>query len=355
MDIYNSKINFDFKTNQKIIRLISRIDEFKGKWKSIEKKENVYLKELRQIATVESIGSSTRIEGAKLSDEEISTLLKNLKITEFKSRDEEEVFGYYELLEIITDNYDSIKLNENYIKQLHEILLKYSSKDKRHRGKYKSLPNKVVAKYPNGKERAIFNPTEPHLVSSEMNNLLKWVNERFSDVDLHPLIVIALFVYEFLSIHPFQDGNGRLSRLLTTLLLLKNGYNFVLYVSLERIIEKKKKEYYNCLMKAQKVRNTKKEIISEWTLFFLSNLTELIEILEKKYDPLKSKGGYLSERQEKIKKYIQKHQPVKLGDIASSFKSVSINTIKKDLQYLKQEKYISSAGKLKGTVYFVED
>ncbi len=355
MDIYNSKIEFDFYTNQKIIRLISRIDQFKGRWNSMEIKESAYLKELKQIATIESIGSSTRIEGAKLSDKEISVLLKNIKVTEFKSRDEEEVFGYYELLEIITDNYKDIKLTENYIKQFHKILLKYSTKDSRHRGKYKSLSNKVVAKYLNGKERVIFNPTEPHLVRAEMNNLLKWVNKKLSDEELHPLILISLFVYEFLSIHPFQDGNGRLSRLLTTLLLLQNGYNFVLYVSLERIIEKKKKEYYNCLMKAQKARGKRKEIISEWTLFFLAVLTEAIELLERKYDSFKSKGGYLSERHQKIIKYIRKHQPVKLSDIAASFNTVSINTIKKDLQYLKREGLLSSAGKLKGTIYFVED
>ena len=354
MDKYIKKLNFDFNTNQKVLNLIAKIDLYKGKWNIIERQENIYLKELRKIATIESIGSSTRIEGGTLTDNEIKELLDNVKITELKTRDEQEVVGYYDTLELIYENYGNIKLTENYIKQLHQNLLRHSDKDTRHRGRYKSLSNKVVANYPGGVQKVIFNTTEVHLVDSEMNFLINWTNEKFDKEEIHPLIVIAHFVYEFLSIHPFQDGNGRLSRLLTTLLLLQKDYLFIQYVSFENLIEKSKKEYYQALMEGQKNRNKENENISNWTLFFLDKLNELTLKLEAKYDIYKSKGGYLNERQKLIRDFLLENQPLKLSDIARKFENININTIKKDLQYLKKEQVITSIGKGKGTVYIIE-
>lgn len=348
------KLNFDFKTNQAILKMISRIDLFKGKWNIIEQKDNKYLKELRKIATIESIGSSTRIEGSTLTDEEIKNLLANIKITKFKTRDEQEVIGYYEALETIIDSFTEIELTENHIKQLHGILLKHSDKDDRHRGSYKNVSNKVVANYPNGTQRVIFNTTEPHLVAAQMNSLVKWTKSELKKGEIHPLIVIGLFIYEFLSIHPFQDGNGRLSRLLTTLLLMKFEYQFVQYVSFENIIESKKKNYYQALMDGQKNRNNETELADKWILFFLTCMTVLISRLEKKYDVFKAKGGYLNERQKMITDFIKKNQPVKLNDISFHFDGISANTIKKDLQYLKSENIIESIGKNKGTVYTIK-
>ena len=230
MDKFIRKLDFDFATNQRILQLIGYIDGFKGKWDIAEKQENRYLKELRKIATIESIGSSTRIEGATLTNQEVKELLKDVKITKLKTRDEQEVIGYYEVLELIYENYSDIKLSESYIKQLHQMLLKYSNKDGRHRGIYKSLSNKVVATYPTGEQRTIFATTEPALVATEMQELVEWTNETLKQKTIHPLIVIGSFVYDFLSVHPFHDGNGRLSRLLTTLCLLQNDYSFIQYI-----------------------------------------------------------------------------------------------------------------------------
>ena len=362
MDKQLRKLNFDFSTNQKILNLIAKIDLYKGKWNTIEKKENIYLKELRRIATIESIGSSTRIEGGTLTDDEIKDLLKDVKITKLKTRDEQEVIGYYDTLKIIYENYKYIKLSESYIKQLHQMLLKHSDKDTRHRGNYKSLSNKVVANYPGGIQKVIFDTTDVHLVEYEMQRLINWTNEQFDKAEIHPLIIIANFIYEFLSIHPFQDGNGRLSRLLTTLLLLQNDYLFIQYVSFENLIEKTKKEYYSALMEGQKNRNPSKaghskenENISKWTLYFLSRLYELTQKLDVKYDVYKSKGGYLTERQKQIRDFIKKNQPMKISDIAKHFNEININTLKKDLQYMKREKLIDSVGKGKGTIYIIEN
>jgi Fic family protein len=355
MDIFINKLNFDFQTNHQIIKSISFIDSFKGKWNIVERKENIFLKELRKIATIESIGSSTRIEGAQLTNEEIKQLLENVKITELKSRDEQEVVGYYDVLEIIYENYEIISISTNYIQQLHQNLLKYSTKDERHRGVYKNLSNKVVANYPDGTQRVIFETTAPHLVESEMNYLIDWTNETLNSKTLHPLIVIGLFIYEFLSVHPFQDGNGRLARLLTNLLLLKNNYLFIHYVSFENLIEQNKKTYYEVLMDGQKDRYSENERIDKWMLFFLQSLESLIHRLEQKYDVFKSKGGYLNERQKKIKEFIATNQPIKLSDLANSMPDCSINTLKKDLQYLKAEHIIESVGERKGTVYILKE
>lgn len=355
MDNFTNKLNFNFKTNQHILKLIGNIDGFKGKWNIAEKLENRYLKELKKIATIESIGSSTRIEGATLSDKEVQDLLKNIKITKLKSRDEQEVVGYYEVLELIYENYKEIPLTEGYVKQFHQLLLKYSNKDERHRGGYKHLSNKVVANYPNGKQRVIFATTEPALVAGEMVELFEWTNQQIYEEAIHPLIIIGSFIYDFLSIHPFQDGNGRLSRLLTTLCLLQNDYLFIQYISFENYIEQNKKDYYEALMSGQKNRGTKAELIDKWLIFFLDSLHVLTQKLEQKYDVFKNKGGYLNDRQKLIKDYIEKFQPIKVSDLATKFPEIQLSTLKKDLQYLKQEQEIKMIGIGKGSIYISND
>ncbi|MDR2927258.1 MAG: Fic family protein [Cytophagaceae bacterium] len=353
MDKYIQKLNFDFLTNQRVMQLIAAIDEYRGRWNMVEKRENRYLKELRRIATIESIGSSTRIEGATMADEEIQKLLKDVEITKFKTRDEQEVIGYYEVLELVFDSFPEIKLSESYIRQLHQLLLKHSSKDERHRGTYKNLPNKVVATYPTGEQKTIFDTTVPALVESEMFALIEWTNRQWTEKTIHPLIVLAVFIYEFLSIHPFHDGNGRLSRLLTTLFLLKTNYGFIQYISFENHIENNKKAYYDALMTAQRKRQTGEDIIDKWLLFFLESLKTLTEKLDKKYDIFKQKGGYLNERQKTLKEFIARQKTVKVADLSAAFPDISPNTLKKDLQYLKAEQIVSAVGQGKGTVYVI--
>ncbi len=361
MDKFIQKLSFDFATNQRILQLIGYIDSFKGKWNIVENKENRYLKELRKIATIESIGSSTRIEGATLTDKEVQELLNDIKINKLKSRDEQEVIGYYEVLELIYDNYSDIRLSESYIKQLHQMLLKYSNKDERHRGTYKFLSNKVVATYPTGEQRTIFATTDPALVAGEMQDLVEWTNEQLEQNTatslrmIHPLIVIGNFIYDFLSIHPFQDGNGRLSRLLTTLCLLQNDYAFVQYISFENHIEQHKKAYYEALMNGQKNRGTENERIDLWLIFFLESLKALTEKLEQKYDVFKSKGGYLNDRQKWVKDFIKDNQPIKISDLARHFPEIGLSTLKKDLQYLRDEQVLTMIGKGKGTVYILNE
>lgn len=350
-----SKLNFDFKTNQHLIKKIAFIDSFKGKWTGLEIKESVYLKELKIIATIESIGSSTRIEGSTLSNEEVKNLIDSVKITSFKTRDEQEVFGYYDSLNLILDSFESIEVKENHIHHLHKSLLQASTKDENHRGKYKKLSNKVVAKYPGGNQKIIFNTTEPFLVKEEMKSLILWTKKSLENEEIHPLIIIATFVYEFLSIHPYQDGNGRLSRLLTTLLLLKSQYDFMKYASMEIEIEKKKKDYYKALMNCQKNRGTKKEIIGEWIIFFLDMLEATILKLEERYTQIKDKKSYLNDRQKEVIKFISENEPVKISDISSNLNKYTPYTLKKDVKYLTNEGIIKKLGQARATIYIMNE
>ena len=340
---------------KKIIKKIVFIDSFKGKWTRLAVKESIYLKELKQIATIESIGSSTRIEGSTLTDKEVKQLINSVKITSFKTRDEQEVFGYYDVLNLILDSYDSIEIKENHIHHLHKSLLQISSKDESHRGKYKKLSNKVVANYPGGKQKIILNTTAPFLVKGEMENLILWINENINKEELHPLIIIAVFVYEFLSIHPYQDGNGRLSRLLTTLLLLREGYDFMKYASMEIEIEKRKKDYYKALMSGQKNRGTKEEIINEWIIFFLETLEATINKLEDRYSKIKDRKSYLNDRQKVLLQFIQKNEPVKISDVTSTLKDYTSYTLKKDMKYLTEEGVIKKLGKARATIYVINE
>lgn len=345
------KIIFKEALNEEISRIINYIDGFEISVEEAEKLEKEDLIQLRNIATVESIGSSTRIEGATMQDFEIKTLIDNMTINSLENRDEQEVIGYYDALEIIHENYENIIFGENIIKQLHGILLKYSDKDQKHKGEYKSLSNSVVANYPDGSQKTVFRTTAPHLTPNEMFDLLAWTKTSFENKELHPLLTTAVFVYEFLSIHPFQDGNGRLSRLLTTLLLMQSKYRFINYISFENHIELHKETYYAALMNGQKTRNSDNENIEEWIMFFMGSLKSLTDKLQVKLSSIKQKSIYLTERHKKIIAFITKNKVVKFIDISNFNKKINPSSIKKDLSYLVKNGVVKKSGLLKATIY----
>jgi Fic family protein len=277
-----------------IANLIAEIDEFKGRWAATQALAPDRLAALRQVATIESVGSSTRIEGVKLTNSEVEALLRGVKTYSFKSRDEQEVAGYAELMEMIFASFKDIPFTENHIKQLHSVLLKYSTKDDRHRGDYKKFANTVEAIGPDGKSKGvIFHTATPFETPTLMMELIDWINSQIMRKELHPLIIVAVFVVVFLQIHPFQDGNGRLSRALTTLLLLKLGYVYVPYSSFERIIEENKDSYYLALRRGQseleqinakkpKKSKNKDGGLNEWLSFFLKSMQKQKIALEAK-------------------------------------------------------------------------
>ncbi|MFN0014698.1 MAG: Fic family protein [Saprospiraceae bacterium] len=256
-----------------MVRLVAEIDEFKGAWQALGNLAPDKLLQLRKVATIESIGSSTRIEGSKLSDKQVGQLLSGLQIQSFDTRDEQEVVGYAELMNTVFSSYGDIPLTENFIQQLHGILLKHSDKDQWHRGRYKQHPNHVVATDAQGQQiGVVFETTSPLETPARMQELVKWTQTAFAEAELHPLLIIAIFIVCFLAIHPFQDGNGRLSRALTTYLLLKSGYLFVPYSSLEAVIEQEKKGYYLSLRQTQTTLSFPQPNWEAWIVFFLKSL-----------------------------------------------------------------------------------
>lgn len=275
-----------FRPTQEMVRLVASVDEFKGAWRALRNIAPERLIALRRVATIESVGSSTRIEGVRLTNREVETLLSGLETHSFRSRDEEEVAGYAALMEMIFENWEHIPLTENHIWQLHDILLRPSQKDQRHRGHYKTVPNHVEAFGPEGESLGvIFETASPFETPFQMTALLAWTRSALDDGVLHPLLVIGVFVVRFLAIHPFQDGNGRLSRALTTLLLLRTGYVYVPYSSLESIVEENKEGYYLALRRTQRAGQDGAGVDWEpWLRFFLMSLHTQTVRLQTKID-----------------------------------------------------------------------
>lgn len=267
MQRFNARIE---ELSPRTFSLLSQIDKLNGQWIGGANLSPQALGRLKRSVLVTSTGASTRIEGSKLSDAEVEKLMRGLSMQKVSDRDNQEVRGYYELLKNVFDFYNTIRLSENTIKQLHADLLKYSDKDERHRGDYKHLENRVEMKDANGKVLGVlFETTPAYLTAKEMSELILWTKDALANKSYHPLLIICNFVVEFLKIHPFLDGNGRLSRVLTNLLMLQAGYEYVPYASQEKLIEDNKTEYYVALRQAQITFNTKDETIAPWVAFFL--------------------------------------------------------------------------------------
>ncbi len=339
--VHTFKINIDWE----LISLISQIDRFDASWTSIEKKEGQTLKQLKSIATIRSVGASTRIEGSKMSNEEVEVLLREIDITKIADRDSQEVVGYFETLDLISELYDDITINESGLKNLHNILLKYSKKDEWHKGDYKQHSNAVEAKLPDGSRQIIFRTTEAGIPTQDaMRLLIDWYK---NDNETHPLVKCALFAYDFVSIHPFQDGNGRLSRLISTLLLLKNGYKWIQYVSFEHEIESRKKEYYRVLRNCQARRPN--ENATEWVRFFFDALRNIQEQLIKKLE-FKGVESKLSPREKSILTFIGNNAGCKSGDMAKKL-GIPSPTVKRILPELIKKNLIERHGTGPGTNY----
>ena len=334
-----------------LLRLITEIDEFKGSWRAQSTQSPERLQALRHVATIESIGSSTRIEGAKLSDTEIEALLSNVGKTSFLTRDEQEVAGYAEVMAMVFENYADIPVTENYIKQLHSVLLRHSEKDIRHRGEYKKHSNSVKAFDPEGKSLGVvFKTTSPFDTPQEMKGLLTWTRETLDDNSHHPLIVTAIFNVVFLAIHPFQDGNGRLSRVLLSMLLLKTGYSYIPYASLESIVEKSRDAYYLSLQSTQ--RTLRDDVVDwlPWLRFFLN-------ALKRQKDQLTEKTRMLGEYTELpfesmlIMQYVDSYYRITIRDAEKIITTIARPTIKNRFTQLVEQGLLARHGKARGAWY----
>lgn len=334
-----------------VLTLISEIDEFKGAWRALGQLAPEQLNSLRRVATIESIGSSTRIEGSKLTDQQVEALLSNLEIQKFRSRDEQEVAGYAEVMNTIFQHYSDIPLTENYIKQLHRDILQYSEKDNRHRGEYKKHTNHVEAFDAAGKSLGVvFETASPFDTPFRMEELVAWTNEAIEKKTLHPLLITSVFIVVFLAIHPFQDGNGRLSRVLTTYLLLSLGYAYVPYSSLESVIENSKDGYYLALRQTQGTLKEENPNWQPWIIFFLKSLKQQKQKLEVKVEREKLLLTQLPELSIKILELVKSKGRITNSDVVA-LTNANRNTVKKHLETLVETKQLVQHGTGKGTWY----
>ena len=334
-------------------QLIDQIDIFNKSWQTLTHLAPEQLKALRHVATIESVGSSTRIEGVKLSDREVEKLLSGLTTTSFKSRDDEEVLGYAHVMEEIFASYEYIPLTENYIKQLHAMLLQYSSKDVRHRGEYKKFPNNVEAFDAKGQSLGVvFETASPFDTVHEMKELIERTNNAFDKHLIHPLVVIGVFIVTFLAIHPFQDGNGRLSRILTTLLLLKSGYFYVPYSSLETIVEATKEAYYRALRLTQATLKQEKPNFIPWLTYFLRSLQKQIERLEFSIQREQITRPSLPKLADQILELARKNQKITILDVIEATQAPR-STVKKYLGLLVDQKYLMRHGQGRSVWYII--
>lgn len=344
-------ISDSLQITPEILSLIARIDEFKGAWRALGTLAPERLSALRRVATIESIGSSTRIEGSKLSDREVEKLLSNLEIKTFATRDEQEVAGYAELMDLVFSSWRDIPFAENHVKQLHQILLRYSEKDAWHRGGYKTNTNSVAAFDENGVQLGIvFQTASPFDTPRLMSELISWVAGQRELRYLHPLLITAIFVVVFLEIHPFQDGNGRTSRALTTLMLLQAGYAYVPYSSLESVIELNKEAYYLALRQTQGTIRSDAPNWQPWLVFFLRSLAEQVRRLEKKVEREKLVLATLPALSLQIVEFAREHGRITIGE-AIKLTGASRNTLKQHFRSLVERRHLNQLGSGRGVWY----
>lgn len=337
----------------RILNRISEIDEFKGAWRALGALAPERLSALKRVATIESIGSSTRIEGSKLSDQDVQRLLSNLEIKSFENRDEQEVAGYAEVMETIFAAWDDIRVTENHIRQLHRDLLTHSHKDERHRGSYKTLSNSVAAFDEAGAQIGIvFETATPFDTPRLMSELVQWYHGATEEEELHPLLIIGVFIVVLLEIHPFQDGNGRLSRVLTTLLLLRAGYAYVPYSSLESVIEQSKEGYYLALRQTQGTIRSPDPEWAPWLEFFLNALHRQMLRLKTRVEREKLMIGAMPGLAAKLVELTREQGRLTMAD-AVKLTGANRNTLKQHFRALVSNGHLELHGQARGAWYSI--
>ncbi len=329
---------------------ITKIDELKGRWIAGAQLSPQILGRLKRSVLITSAGASTRIEGAQLSDEDVEKLMRGINIQRFADRDKQEVRGYFELLENVFDSWKSLKFGENTIKHFHKELLRYVKKDELHRGEYKKIENKVEMIDAAGKSiGTLFDTTPAYLTPKEMQELVEWTESTLTEKKYHPLLIVGNFLVDFLQIHPFQDGNGRLSRILANLLLLKEGYLYMPYISHEKLVEDNKPDYYMALRRSQKTFKTDHEDIMPWLDFFL---TIFLKQSEMAIDLLSGENieRLLTQKQLAVWSYLQKVERAAPREISEKTK-VAYPTVRQAINKLMRLKKIERIGQGRSTSY----
>lgn len=340
---FNYSILKDLKWDSEIIGYLTAIHEAKGKQELYLKQQPEKLERLIEIAKVQSTESSNDIEGIRTTNTRLKQLL--LDKTTPKSRDEEEIAGYRDVLNIIHESFEYIPMTSNYILQLHKIL--YSHSGKSIGGRFKNVQNYITLTE-NGKDSILFTPLAPYETPEAVDKICNEFNIAISKSEIDPLILIPIFIHDFLCIHPFSDGNGRMSRLLTTLLLYRNGYMVGKYISLESKISKNKNAYYDALEKAQAGWSEGKEDVVPFIKYLLGTIIAAYRDFEDRMELVCENVSALDMVKKAILSKIGKFTKM---DIVAMCPSLSNSSVENSLKKLAREGMIEKRGASRATYY----
>ncbi len=353
MDIFDAKLDFDFDSNHLILNKIAYIDAFSGEWNNAVNTKSAFYIEQKKLAVPEKIFSLVTMDIGDIHKDRVLEILNKKALP--ASDKENMIIAFKQSLTILEKNYKQIKLAPNYLKGLHQRLLQDKTSEINTRGKYKTIPNQFIALDEQGSKKVLAETSLPSNVASDISSLLEWLNLNISQKKYHPLILAALCYYEIISIHPFQSANSAFAKIILNLLLLQSGYGFIYYISQESYFRENKENYYAALLSGLYNRGKGIENISNWLIYLLDAMIYEIKQLKSAKHEYDKKGVYLNKRQKKVLDFINASQPIKLADLSDKFKRISVNTLKKDLAYLKNEGVLATHGKNKGTVYYISD
>ena len=349
MKIFNYSKYKDITWDNEILGYISQIHEFKGKLSSIELKNKAKINKLVEIAKIQSTEASNKIEGIVTTATRIKQICENK--TTPKNRDEKEILGYRNVLNTIHENYEFIPVKSSYILQLHGDLYKFSEKSIG--GKFKNVQNYISETRADGSSFVRFQPLEPYETPDAIDRLCEEFNIAISKDDVDPLILIPIFILDFLCIHPFNDGNGRMSRLLTLLLLYKQEYNVGKYISIEKIIEETKGRYYDALQLSSTNWLDNSNNPAEFIKYMLS-------VILKAYRDFETRANILVEKKSKAIAQVQNIIKTKIGkftkaDVVVLCPTLSETTIERCLKELLDQNLIEKHGERKSAFYTRKD
>lgn len=335
----------DQKWDYDILNLIAAIYKETGKQEMYLKQRPEELEKLVEIAKIQSTEASNAIEGIVTTNTRIKKLVE--KKTAPKNRDEQEIAGYRDVLNIIHENFDVIPISQNYILQLHKIL--YSHMNNPMADKTKNVQNYISATYPDDHVETLFTPLSPYETPEALNKICEEYNRFIGNMEVEPLIAITIFIHDFLCIHPFNDGNGRMSRLLTTLLLYRNGFYVGKYISLEAKIAKNKDLYYNALAQAQDGWHEGKKDVMPFIKYLLGTILAAYKDFEERFALVENKLSALET--------VRRATMNKIGrftkqDIHELCPSLSISSIEGALRKLVASNELKRDGSGKKTCYY---
>ena len=341
--------NYSEIRNQKwdsdILGLVAAIYKEAGKQELYLKQKPEELKKLVEIAKIQSTESSNAIEGIVTTSARIKQLVEEK--TTPKNRDEQEIAGYRDALNIIHESFDAIPISRNYILQLHKIL--YSHMNNPMAGKTKNVQNYISASYPDGHVETLFTPLDPFKTPEALDKICEEYNRVIGNMEVEPLIVIPIFIHDFLCIHPFNDGNGRMSRLLTTLLLYRNGFCVGKYISLEAKIAKNKDLYYNALSKAQHGWHEGTEDAIPFVKYLLRTILAAYKDFEDRFSLIETKLPALEMVRKASLNKIGRFNKQDIRELCPTLKDSTIEKAFRDLISIGE---IKKEGKGKNTCYY---